>query len=102
MISLKKVVSETLEDFISKMKSKDKKARTIEMEYKSLAQNGKKMFILALTEKHQLLDLLSVLNDKTKKIKRHVKEAKLYGRETSSVGDSSSRSASVSSQRSYT
>lgn len=41
LISLKKVVSETLEDFISKMKSKDKKAKTVEMEYKTLAQNGR-------------------------------------------------------------
>lgn len=83
-----------------KMKSKDKKAKTIEMEYKSLAHNGRTLANLALSEKHQLLELLSVLNDKTKKIKRHVKEAKLYGRGSSEEG-SSSRSGSASSQRSH-
>ena len=40
LTSLKKVVSDTIEDFVAKMKLKDKKTEHIEKQYKSLAQNG--------------------------------------------------------------
>lgn len=92
-------MSETLEDFISKMKVKDKKAKTVEMEYKNLAQNGRSALPVALQEKNQLIELLAVLNDKTKKIKKHVKDAK-HSRKESSQSRYSPETVSISSRQS--
>jgi len=56
----------------------------------------------AVQEKNQLIDLLGVLNEKTRKIKKHVKEAKAHARNKSRDGEVSrlSRTRSPESRRS--